>query len=175
MTTTKAETIATVTLTKLIGDGYRLTATATLHRLAGNQRPYFSVTGELTRYGHERAGGMLHEEIAKHFPQLAPVMALHLADDRGVPMYAADNGAYWLGLGDPRYVPEDAPRLDIFAGLWRVDEARARELYAYAEADNHSTEALRSLAKGEAERWQREADEAVALIRRLADKQKASA
>lgn len=173
---TADKVIATVTLTTKMDDGHTLNATAQLHQLAGNQRPYFSVTAEEidNRRRHNPdlgviAGGQMTDKVLHYFPQLAPLVALHLADDRGQPMHAVENGAYWLGLGDPRYVPENAPRFDHFARLWRVSDERARELYDYANADNHPTEALHFLAKGEAERWQREADEGLALIRSLAE------
>lgn len=165
--------IAQARRTVRTGDHHTFTAIVKLHKLDGNARPHFSAQGE-ERNTRKRgdnaieACGCLHEEILRVFPQLAPVVALHLADDHGVPMYAVENGAYWLGFGDPRYEPEDTPRLDNFADLWRVDLDRARELYDYANADPHPSEALGFLAKGEEERWQREADEAVRIIRAFA-------
>lgn len=169
---TTDEVIATVTLTRALPNRREFRATAQLHKLGGNRRPHFSVTAEelnLRRKPENQveACGQLTDETLKHFPQLAPLVALHLSDDTGEPMHAVDNGAYWLGLGDPRYVPEDAPRMDLFAQLWRVTDEQARELYDYANADPNPREALRFLAKGEAARWQREANEGLALIRQL--------
>lgn len=167
--------IASVTLTKRLPDRRSFSVTAKLVHLQGNARPYFSVTAEernLRRRGDNQveSAGQMTEETLRHFPELAPIVALHLADDRGEPMYAIDNGAYWLGLGDPRYVPDDAPRMDIFAKLWRVTDDEAREIFAYADSDNHPSEALRFMAKSMRERWQREADEGLALIRSLASR-----
>ena len=41
--------------------------------------------------------GMVHDRILQAFPWLRPLIDLHLADARnGAPMYALDNGWYWL-------------------------------------------------------------------------------
>jgi hypothetical protein len=183
--------IATVTLSRDLPNRRRILATAELHHLAGNARPYFSVTMELHNLrcredspNRVESAGAAHEEILRYFPQLAPVVALHLADDRGVPMYAVANGAYWLGLTDPRYLPDGAPRLDHFASLWRITPGQAQEFYEQvravkpAEAADDLTEdqrqrqawakALSDLAAAQGERWQREANDALALIRNLA-------
>lgn len=89
-------------------DGY-LVVTAGLSHIQGNARPYFSVTAELWdsegwyRNGQDgrcREGGCLHDRILKAFPELAPVVACHLADDTGTPMHAAANSLYWLNKGD---------------------------------------------------------------------------
>lgn len=71
--------------------------TAGLHAL-GEQRPYFSVTAEIieNRHGGISACGCMHEEVLKHFPSLAKIVALHLSDDDGKPMHAKANGWYWL-------------------------------------------------------------------------------
>lgn len=83
--------------------GSIITATVHLVHLDGNQRPYFSATGNIATKaerdrGDFQAGGCIHEEILRYFPDLAPVVAVHLADDDGVPMYAVENGAYHLGM-----------------------------------------------------------------------------
>lgn len=46
--------------------------------------------------------GMVHDRILQAFPWLRPLIDLHLADARtGAPMYALDNGWYWLREDDP--------------------------------------------------------------------------
>jgi hypothetical protein len=71
------------------------------------ERGYFSVTGELW-HADERepyACGQIRDEIREAFPQLRPLLALHLSDAHtGEPMHAEANGYYWLagaagGLG----------------------------------------------------------------------------
>lgn len=46
--------------------------------------------------------GMVHDHILRAFPWLRQLIDLHLADARtGAPMYALDNGWYWLREDDP--------------------------------------------------------------------------
>lgn len=46
--------------------------------------------------------GMVHDHILQAFPWLRQLVDLHLADARtGEPMYALDNGWYWLREDDP--------------------------------------------------------------------------
>lgn len=168
-----------VTLRKNLPGNYRLTAEAKLILLSGNARPYFSVTGELRnlrRSGDNaiEAGGQMHEEIAEHFPELAPVISVHLADDRGIPMHAIANGVYWLGY--TKWQDED---LDAFAHLWRITSNEAREAARYVrtyvddpgtgEDNGRSTHALTVLFFAMLDRWQKDADHAIATIRRLGE------
>jgi hypothetical protein len=166
----KDTVIASVTLTKPLPNRRQFSATAQLHQLGGNQRPHFSVTGELRNLRRREDNqlesfGQMYDEIREHFPQLVPVMPLHLADDRGVPLYAVENGGYWLGLQDVR--PERCPQLDTFAKTWRIDEQRAAEILARVSAAGEPMAELSTVAAGERERWQREANAALALIRSL--------
>lgn len=66
-----------------------------------------SVTGEVYYERQDNDGfffdnepddcGMVHDRILQAFPWLRPLIDLHLADARtGAPMYALDNGWYWL-------------------------------------------------------------------------------
>jgi hypothetical protein len=104
MTTTRIpdRIVARTIREKMIGDRRRFTADAKLYSLGG-QAPYFSVTGEernLRRRGDNQveACGAMHDEIVRHFPDLAPVVRVHLADEHGVPMHALENARYWMGL-----------------------------------------------------------------------------
>lgn len=67
-----------------------------------NQHPYFSVTGEIWAQARnnrwmDSAGGMLHDQIAKHFPQLRPYLKWHLVSTDG-PMHYFANAKYWFEL-----------------------------------------------------------------------------
>ena len=97
--------------------GVDLYAYAKLVHLKGNARPYFSVTGEVinprsvSRGGDGfLLGGSIHGEILHVWPELAPVVALHLAQDDGVPLHAASNAAFWAGMF-PRQQSFDGDRL----------------------------------------------------------------
>lgn len=105
-----------------------------LHYIKGNRRPYFSLT-----LSAEDCGGCMHDEIMKRFPELAPLAALHLSDDRGVPMYAEENGWYWFagacygfaeryhgGNSNPKKTPDEC--LAVWAKHVRVDWPRAVEI-----------------------------------------------
>lgn len=71
-----------------------------------------SVTGEVYYKRQDNNGfffdnepddcGMIHDRILQAFPWLRQLIDLHLADARtGAPMYALDNGWYWLREDDP--------------------------------------------------------------------------
>ena len=71
-----------------------------------------SVTGEMYYERQDNDGyffssepddcGMVHDLILQAFPWLRQLIDLHLADARtGAPMYALDNGWYWIREDDP--------------------------------------------------------------------------
>jgi hypothetical protein len=84
------------------GQRYRIRATYGIDRDFGkrnNQAPYFSITGETessARNGRwvEHSGGCSHEQIAKHFPELEPLIKWHLTSTEG-PMHYEANALYW--------------------------------------------------------------------------------
>ncbi len=76
------------------------------------ERGSFSVTGEIHNSrrafelgaGNPHTCGCIHDEILSAFPQLAPIVRMHLADaETGEPMHAATNGWYRLGEGDMKH------------------------------------------------------------------------
>jgi hypothetical protein len=142
-----------------------LTMTAMLVKRRGNERPYFSVTGEirdtrLRRGGGIVAAGCLHNEIVKAWPDMQPIIALHLSDDHGMPMHALENGLYFLGLT----AYPDAKSLETFARGWRIDLDEATRILAYVEEAGGSRAALNDCLLKQTDRWQHEADEARALL-----------
>lgn len=79
----------------------RITVQYGFHYIRGNRKPYFSVTADIyelmPRKGWEMTGGgCCHDEVRRHFPELAHLIKWHLVDDDGLPMHAEDNGCYWL-------------------------------------------------------------------------------
>lgn len=81
------------------GVAYRIRAKYGFTHFQG-QDPYWSITGEIewkARNGRwvEHSVGCLHEEIVKHFPELAPVIRWHLCATPSGPMHYESNALYW--------------------------------------------------------------------------------
>lgn len=157
-------------------DRHRLVATVKLHHLTGNERPYFSATADLVNNRYNRnndryweSGGCLHDMVLEHFPAWTPLVALHLADDRGWPMHAVANGAYFLGFTKYReHNGKPLPAFDVFARQWRVSEQEARAARAWVPMyEGPAIDAMGVLALAMAPRWQTEADAGRALIEQL--------
>jgi hypothetical protein len=83
------------------GQKYRITAEVRHDDECGNGHNSFSITGEIRissgGYWRDHSGGCLHEDIAKHFPRLAPFIKWHLCATDG-PMHYVANTMYWLGF-----------------------------------------------------------------------------
>jgi hypothetical protein len=60
-----------------------------------NSSAYFSITAEIEHRGRVDCCGCLHKEIAKSFPELAPLIKWHLCDAPGLPMHYIANALYW--------------------------------------------------------------------------------
>jgi hypothetical protein len=74
-----------------------------VYKLREQDIPYFSITGEINlndkRYRDPIvACGCIHETILEHFPQLAPLVEMHLSEIDGHPMHAEANARYWAGV-----------------------------------------------------------------------------
>lgn len=157
--------IAQRTFKRVVGNELRK-ATAMLHHLEGNARPYFSVTGSVhakLKYGEGYRGepdscGCLHEMIAETWPELLPLIALHLSDDDGQPMHGASNGWYWMagalggmgeryhgGSGESYSAKSPIECLAIFASHVRVSVADAVKL-ANDLAENYRDKAAKQRA-----------------------------
>ena len=168
---------------------------AGLHLLSGNARPYFSVTGSMYRPKRRHDPfmcGCLHDDILKHWPTLAPIVALHLSDDTGTPMHAIANSwyqlagyyggpgeAYHAGNGKSQHwkpggefdgyresTPDEC--LKSFAEYVRISIEEARRIADTWKAEAPSLNAVKAMhaqwCKGQAERWQQEANAGIALL-----------
>jgi hypothetical protein len=81
---------------KDIGNKERMRVEYGMHTI-GKQAPYFSITAEQRGPRGFEAGGCLHDEIRKHFPELAPLIRWHLWDHHG-PMHYSANAIFFLQL-----------------------------------------------------------------------------
>lgn len=178
MTTTTTPKIG-FTRTKICGNE-KTVVKVTLDDDCKNGHCDFSVTAYIYEETHtggwrDIGGGCCHEHILKLWPDLAPLVALHLADQDGTPMHAIANAFYWLagcapdGLGTQYHggsgrdgkTPEDCRR--IFMDHCRTTEDETAELL---------TRGIRSQAAlqyhleemGVCARWQRDAAEGIAMI-----------
>jgi len=83
--------------------------------IAGNCRPYFSLTAEEVQQAYGRAAegepvydvpamgrweimtaGTLDSSVRQTFPELAGLIKWHLVDDEGLPMHYLANSDYWM-------------------------------------------------------------------------------
>ena len=76
---------------------------AQLVKREGNSYPYFSITGEIRKTDKRYrdpilACGAIHDEILRYFPDLAPLVTVHLSAPDGQPTHAEENARYWAGL-----------------------------------------------------------------------------
>ena len=84
-------------------DGYGWDATLSVELrfddACGNGHETFSITGTVRQGGVWRAGGCLHDDIARVFPELEPLIKWHLTSTDG-PMHYAANTCYHAGDRD---------------------------------------------------------------------------
>lgn len=89
------------------GKHYTIIAKVRYDDECGNGHNSFAITGEIwrstkdgTTIGRDfESGGCIHEDIAKHFPELAPLIKWHLFDSNG-PMHYLANAVYLAGERD---------------------------------------------------------------------------
>ena len=85
------------------GRRYRITAALRFDDSCGNGQESFAITGDIDEWAgrtwRDYSGGCIHDEIARHFPELAHLIKWHLFDTRG-PMHYIANTAYLAGDRD---------------------------------------------------------------------------
>ena len=143
---------------------------AGLHYLKGNSLPYFSVTGEIWERPNARdcvACGCLHDEVLKFWPELKPVIDLHLSDSNGQPMSAEANGWYnlagYYGGAEERYHRGNSASNYPLAELdptkpWQTTEYRLPTEDECLQQFSDYVRIPRVLAKELAELWRCEGD-----------------
>lgn len=141
---------------------------AGLHWLQGNAAPYWSVTAAIgtprqLQTGDWQAGGCCHEDVLRHWPELEPVVALHLADDSGVPMHAQANAVYHAGrsprFGGAGYYDGNADHLRSHLRISADEAAAVMALPTRA--------AIESFVLDQIPRWRAESEAAHALLVQL--------
>ena len=128
----------------------------------GNQKPYFSTTAMIykatkngkrdMRYRDVIGGGCCHEEILKAFPGMKDAIALHLSDNDGVPMYAFENG--WYFIEKIRENDKEYTKNTIMNHL-RIDEETADKVIAMTK------EEYKTWVENRKPVWKNEADEVI--------------
>lgn len=81
---------------------YRIIANIRYDDECGNGHNSFAITGEIWRQGNQRdceSCGCIHDEIAKHFPELKPYLKWHLMNSDG-PMHYVANTIYHVSDTD---------------------------------------------------------------------------
>lgn len=85
------------------GTDYKITAKVRYDDECGNGHNSFAITADIKRMEHgfwrEDSGGCCHEEVAKHFPELAPFIKWHLCSSDG-PMHYVANTVYHASQRD---------------------------------------------------------------------------
>lgn len=82
-------------------EDYRITVRISLDDDCKNNICDWSITADVdwkNKHGkyEDYLGGCCHDEVAKHFPELAKFISLHLCNHYGAPMYPVDNGMYHI-------------------------------------------------------------------------------
>lgn len=147
----------------------------------GDQSPYFSITAMIYTPASRRrndcdAGGCLHDEILRLWPNLKPLVDLHLSDAvTGAPMHAEANGWHWCakaaGIKQP-YEPDQSPEkcLEILAKHLRMNADNTTALVRIIQAGRFSEtprEYFSAFVKAQSARWEAEAKAGIALIEQL--------
>lgn len=148
---------------KLIGNGERLSIEIRLNDKCKNGHQDFSTTGEITKNGHWRSSGCLHDEIKKHFPQFKKFILLHGRDFTGAPTYAIGNGFYHL-----RQVREGEQTEQDFCKYLRIDKSEFNKINKTAFSEVSFYLALKEIKIFD--RWRAEANEAIETLEELTGK-----
>lgn len=128
------------------GTRYRITAKVRYDDQCGNGHNSFSITADIDRQSAGRwlddAGGCCHDEVAKHFPALAPFIKWHLTSS-DEPMHYLANTVYLAGNRDCHGLLEGEFRQHTSRGKqnegvsgvpnWelRMPDGLARDVYAH--------------------------------------------
>ncbi len=124
-----------------------------------NGHDTFSITADIYKKGTKvfsdrnwLSGGCQHEEIVNAKKSLAPLVALHLSDGDGVPMYAIENGYY--------YMTNSEYGIKVLAEHLRINLDEAQKLKNTIKSEEEFTQYVESCKP----RWKQEAEAGKELI-----------
>lgn len=86
------------TFTKQISNSERMKVTVRYDDECDNGHNTFAITADLSEHGRLVACGCLHDDIAKHFPELAHLIKWHLVSNDGPMHYVANTTYYARGI-----------------------------------------------------------------------------
>lgn len=142
---------------------YRITVTVSLNDDCHNNMCDWSVTADI-RWKNQRGqykeymGGCCHDEVVKHFPELAKFISLHLCNHYGAPMYPVDNGMYHIKNSDKSVAIE----------YLRISDKEYSKLSEAVDDEMYFKYLLFDL--GIVDRWKRESDELLVELEDLCGK-----
>lgn len=142
---------------------YRITVTVSLDDDCHNNMCYWSVTADIrqkNQYGTygEYMGGCCHDEVAKHFPELAKFISLHFCNHYGAPVYPVENGTYHIKNSDKSVAIE----------YLRISDKEYSKLSEAVDDEMYFKYLLFDL--GIVDRWKRESDELLVELEDLCGK-----
>ena len=144
-------------------EDYRITVRISLDDDCKNNICDWSITADVdwkNKHGkyEDYLGGCCHDEVAKHFPELAKFISLHLCNHYGAPMYPVENGIYHVRRSG----------MSVAMEYLRISEQECAELYKASEDELYFKYQLFNL--GIVDRWKRESEELIAELEKLCGK-----
>lgn len=100
-------------------------------RKLGTQEAYISVTADIFEGKETVCCGQLHSHVLDHFPELAPLVAMHMASVSGVPMHYLPNAKHWLTSLQHKHCltlpPSEAEAYEERMGPWGFSSWRTHD------------------------------------------------
>lgn len=130
----------------------------------------FSITGDIYKAGRPKidkyyiAGGCIHEEIKKFFPEFNQFINLHLCDYEGIPMYAVENGFYHLLNGFNNTKVEDENFKNKFCEYYRLSHP---QFDIISTSKNQLQYALHLQNLGILDQWKEQANKAIESLEEM--------
>lgn len=130
----------------------------------------FSITGDIYEAGKPKAdryfiaGGCIHEDIEKHFPEFKQFIDLHLCDYKGIPMHATANGFYHLRKGFNNIKPDDKKFRGKYCNYYRISPFQFEQLN---QSENEIQFSIKLVALGILKQWEEQATKAIKTLEEM--------